>query len=74
MNRNLDRRIETLVRVDSRSHQQRISELLDLYNSGDIRRWEMNESGQWHRVTEAKDGSDLMDIQESLLEVTRGRK
>ena len=73
MNRNLDRRIETLVRVDSKSHQQRISELLDLYNSRDIKRWEMNESGQWYRVTTSEDGSELEDIQEHLMEVTRGR-
>jgi polyphosphate kinase len=74
MNRNLDRRIETLIRVDDASHKDRINQLLDLYNSEEIKRWQMNGSGNWRFVGSRENGEFLMDIQEKLMEVSRARR
>lgn len=73
MNRNLDRRIETLIRVDDAHHKERIADLLDLYSSDEIKRWEMNLAGKWHRVNFSPTGKALIDIQTKLIEVTHGR-
>ena len=70
MNRNLDRRIETLVRVDNPEHKSRISELLNLYSLPEIARWEMLEDGSWTR----KSGEEFVDLQEKMIEVARARK
>ncbi|NDI24012.1 MAG: RNA degradosome polyphosphate kinase [Actinobacteria bacterium] len=70
MNRNLDRRIETLLRIDHPKHKSRISELLDLYSRSEIARWEMLEDGSWIR----KNGEEFVDLQEKLIEVMHGRK
>ena len=74
MNRNLDRRIETLIRVDDASHKDRINELLDLYNSDDIKRWQMSGQGDWRYVGSRDNGEFLTDIQEKLMEVSRARR
>ncbi len=74
MNRNLDRRIETLIRLDSESHQQRVNKLLDLYFCEDIKRWEMNMFGVWQRVAFDQNSVGLLDIQGELMEDARGRK
>ncbi len=73
MNRNLDRRIETLIRVDQTDHKSQLNELLNLYFSDEIKRWEMNMFGIWQLVNKSTDGRNLMDIQERLIEVSRGR-
>ena len=70
MNRNLDRRIETLLRIDHPKHKSRISELLDLYSRSEIARWEMLEDGSWIR----KNGEEFVALQEKLIEVMHGRK
>ncbi|MEY3434177.1 MAG: hypothetical protein RL057_557 [Actinomycetota bacterium] len=73
MNRNLDRRIETLIRVDQSDHKSQLNQLLNLYFSDEIKRWEMNMFGIWQLVNKSTDGRNLMDIQERLIEVSRGR-
>ena len=74
MNRNLDRRIETLIRVDDQAHIERINQLLDVYNSSDIKRWQMDNQGNWTHIDVSEQGNALVDIQEQLMEVTRGRR
>ncbi|MEY3715119.1 MAG: putative polyphosphate kinase [Actinomycetota bacterium] len=73
MNRNLDRRIETLIRVDQSDHKSQLNQLLNLYFSDEIKRWEMNMFGIWQLVNKSTDGRNLMDIQDRLIVVSRGR-
>ena len=70
MNRNLDRRIETLVRVDHPEHKKRLGELLGLYSDSRIKRWEMQNDGEWIRIN----GDDSVDLQEHIIEVHRGKR
>ena len=70
MNRNLDRRIETLVRVDRPEHKRRLQELISLYSDSRIKRWEMQNDGEWHRFN----GDESFDLQEHLIKEYRGKK
>ena len=73
MNRNLDRRIETLIRVDQLEHKTSLSGLLDLYGNDQVKHWEMDNGGAWRRKTHSENGEPFIDIQERLIEVVRGR-
>jgi polyphosphate kinase len=56
MARNLDRRVEALVRVDKKEHQVRLQNLLNLGLSGDISSWHLK-GKLWSRNT--KNTKDL---------------
>jgi polyphosphate kinase len=52
MHRNLDRRVEALVRVDGADHRARLREILDLgLNDGTA--WELRANGSWERRSDA---------------------
>ena len=60
MHRNLDRRVETLVRVKDASVQERLRLMLDRLTDDDVRRWDLDADGQWHRA-------GTVDVQTELL-------
>lgn len=69
MNRNLDRRIETLVKLQDRGHIAQVMELLDMYSSPGSTHWELDSAGAWRRVVKGQSQDSLWDIQERLMEV-----
>ncbi len=48
MHRNLDRRVETLVRVKDPAVKAQLSALLDRLSAPDVRRWDLDLDGVWH--------------------------
>jgi polyphosphate kinase len=66
MHRNLDRRVETLVRVRAPAVQSQLDRLLDVLLTDRVRRWQLDAEGGWHRV-----GS--VDVQAALLRTARER-
>ena len=48
MHRNLDRRVETLVRVKDPAIKAQLTGLLDRLNAPDVRRWDLDLDGVWH--------------------------
>lgn len=68
MERNLDRRIEALVRIDSPEHQLQLSEILDLSVSKRFRAWSMNTEDKWEYVKSDSEGKALEDFQEHFIE------
>ena len=74
MHRNLDRRIETLVNIQTQSHKEQINQLLSLYLSPEIKRWQMDSEGLWKRVLLSEANEALMDIQEQLIGESRVRR
>jgi polyphosphate kinase len=74
MHRNLDRRIETLIKVTDTAHQSRISGLLDHYGSDEAKCWEMDSQGNWHRKVFSSTGEARIDIQGMLMEAANGRR
>ena len=74
MHRNLDRRIETLVNIQTQSHKEQINQLLSLYLSREVKRWQMDSEGLWKRVLLSEANEALMDIQEYLIGESRARR
>jgi polyphosphate kinase len=68
MERNLDRRIEALVRIDETSHIAVLNEILELSLSPRFRMWEMNENDGWNYIKTGPEGKALEDFQEYFIE------
>ncbi|MDF5754822.1 RNA degradosome polyphosphate kinase [Spongiactinospora sp. TRM90649] len=73
MRRNLDRRVEALVRVTSAKHREYLSELLDLYMSEKTGSWWLNSDGSWVRRHRDDNGEPLLDVQTHLIGTRRWR-
>ncbi len=54
MSRNLDRRVEALVRVDDETAVERLQHILDLNLTDGLQTWMLHSDGSWHR--DAKEG------------------
>lgn len=72
MHRNLDRRIEALVKLGDPQHLTEIKELFDLAFNAGTSAWDLNPEGSWTRRTLGADGTQLLDFQETLIAVNRG--
>jgi polyphosphate kinase len=73
MHRNLDRRVEALVRLRSQDHIQYVIELFDkAFDPGTIA-WDLQPDGTWIRNTTNADGERLVDYQEGLIRSKRLR-
>jgi polyphosphate kinase len=74
MHRNLDRRVESLVRVGDPAHSTRIRELLAFGMDDETSSWWLDDDGTWTRHARDDDGAPLRDLQEALIaEHSRGR-
>lgn len=73
MHRNLDRRIEALVRVKDPRHVQYLLDLFTVYMSDDSHTWHLNADGAWNRFDEDAQGNPLLDVQSHYLR-SRSRK
>jgi polyphosphate kinase len=74
MHRNLDRRVETLVRVADPAHCTRLRELIALGMDDETSSWWLDGDGNWTRHARDAAGSPLRDVQETLIKDTiRGR-
>ncbi|HET7902648.1 MAG TPA: polyphosphate kinase, partial [Candidatus Nanopelagicales bacterium] len=67
MHRNLDRRIEVLVRLGSRAHAEHLSGLIDFAFDEGTSSWHLGADGSWTRVNRGPDGAPLADVQETLI-------
>ncbi len=67
MHRNLDRRVEAMVRVTSERHMRRLSKLLDTAMSDRTATWQLTGDGRWERHHLDADGEPLQDLQAGLI-------
>ncbi|MCU1578220.1 MAG: degradosome polyphosphate kinase [Rhodoglobus sp.] len=74
MHRNLDRRVEALVRITSPDHLKQLDEIFDLAMSDDTASWWLDETGSWTRHSRADDGTPLADMQNVLMKQISQRK
>jgi polyphosphate kinase len=75
MHRNLDRRVEALVRVVAPAHLSQIEDLFDQAMDERTASWWLQPDGVWERHSEAPDGSHLADLQErNMARVVRRRR
>ena len=73
MHRNLDRRVETLVRIADPDHIQEILELVDISMDDSTASWHLGPDGDWTRHHLSADGTRLRDLQELLISRQRRR-
>ncbi|MDJ1114961.1 RNA degradosome polyphosphate kinase [Microbacterium dauci] len=75
MHRNLDRRVEALVRVVEPNHLAELTALFDLAMADTTSSWHLGEGGQWTRYNADGDGKPLVDLQEkTMAQVQRRRR
>jgi polyphosphate kinase len=68
MERNLDRRVEALIRIDETEHKSQLAKILDLSASPLFRKWEMNDDDLWEYKKNGLEGNPLEDFQEYFIE------
>ncbi|MBC9823867.1 RNA degradosome polyphosphate kinase [Terrabacter sp. MAHUQ-38] len=68
MHRNLDRRVEALVRIADPGHIAELADLIDLAFAETTSRWDLGSDGRWVRHHLAESGEPLDDLQEKLIE------
>ncbi|WP_042437583.1 RNA degradosome polyphosphate kinase [Streptacidiphilus albus] len=71
MHRNLDRRIEALLRVTDPGHRAELAGLLELGTADDTSSWHLGPDGTWTRHAHADDGTPLRNVQELLIDSRR---
>jgi polyphosphate kinase len=67
MHRNLDRRVEVLVRLSEPDHVNSILEMFELAMSEQIASWNLKSSGNWVRSQFDSEGNTLSDFQDTIM-------
>lgn len=73
MHRNLDRRVELLIRVTDPGYQTELRQLIDLAMDPAVSSWWLDSDGSWTRHNQDANGVPLMDLQEHLIRFRRDR-
>lgn len=68
MHRNLDRRVEVLVRLADAEHHARVERFFGFAFSDDVSSWQLQSDGTWQRHTAGKDGKPLPDLQDLVMQ------
>ncbi|QEE62220.1 RNA degradosome polyphosphate kinase [Salinibacterium sp. dk2585] len=74
MHRNLDRRVEALVRLTEPEHFERIATMFDLAMSDSTSSWRLENDGSWARQYEGPDGEPLDDMQNVIMDLITSRR
>ncbi|WP_353113912.1 RNA degradosome polyphosphate kinase [Microbacterium sp.] len=75
MHRNLDRRVEALVRVSEQRHVKELIALFDKAMDEGTNSWHLGGGGVWTRFAESAQGKPLIDLQdETMAQVQRKRR
>jgi polyphosphate kinase len=69
MERNLDRRVEALVRIEDPDLKLRLDEILDINLKDTANSWELDCDGEWNKVI----GDDPFDSQATFIELAANR-
>jgi len=75
MHRNLDRRVEALVRVTTPAHVKELNDLFTLSMSDSTSSWHLGPDGEWVRHNVDQEGKLLLDLQDrTMINVQRRRR
>ena len=70
MHRNLDRRVETLVRLRQEDHLSQIQRLFELAMHPQASSWNLNSDGTWLRNGPVSEDTELFDLQDQIMSRT----
>jgi polyphosphate kinase len=73
MHRNLDRRVEMLVRVTDPGHKTELRNLIDLAMDPGVASWWLGPDGTWTRHHRDETGAPLIDLQQYLIRHRQSR-
>ena len=68
MQRNLDRRVESLVRIESEKHKERLKGILDDSMSDQYSTWKLTDDNQWVRHVTDSEGKYLVNFQDHFID------
>jgi polyphosphate kinase len=74
MHRNLDRRVEALIRLARAEHLSDLEELFDLAMADGTSSWWLGSDGEWTRHDRDDNGEPLLDLQNDLMRQIGARK
>ncbi|MEV4689151.1 RNA degradosome polyphosphate kinase [Microbacterium sp. LWH3-1.2] len=75
MHRNLDRRVEALVRVSTPAHVKEVNDLFTLSMSDSTSSWHLQPDGEWTRRSRDDEDKPLVDLQDrTMTNVQRRRR
>ena len=74
MHRNLDRRVEALVRVVAPTHLRELTDLFDLAMSDLTSSWWLGPEGEWTRHSVGENDKPLIDIQDRTMTTVQRRR
>jgi polyphosphate kinase len=74
MPRNLDRRVEAVTPVEDPAGRERLDEILGVYLSKRVTRWELDASGEWHHVRPKADVDAQRRLYDLAVRRARGRR
>jgi polyphosphate kinase len=74
MHRNLDRRVEALVRLVNPAHLAELHALFDLAMNDGTSSWHLDADGVWERHAVDEDGNPLVDLQSAVMYSASHRK
>jgi polyphosphate kinase len=74
MHRNLDRRVEALVRIVQPDHIKELQDLFALAMGEAAASWHLQSSGEWERHQFDSNGKKLIDVQDELMRFTASRR
>jgi polyphosphate kinase len=74
MHRNLDRRVELLIRVTDPVQKAELRGLIGLAMDDEVASWWLDPEGTWVRHHLDSDGTPLIDLQEHLIRFRQGRR
>ena len=74
MHRNLDRRVEALVRLTQPDHMQEAKELFELSMADTSSSWHLGADGKWVRHQYDETGKPLVDIQDAIMKSISNKK
>ena len=69
MDRNLNRRVESLVLIEDKAHKAELIEIFDQYLDPTITSWHLLEDGNWKLINQSNDGEPLQDLHAKMIKL-----
>ena len=74
MHRNLDRRVETLVKIVQEDQIEQLKYILNLGMSDEVASWHLGPDGVWQRKSQSASGEKLADLQDQMMFLALSKK